>query len=326
MAKIDKSGSIHGADGRFSGHVGGQPAAGLPGAGGWLNDADLEDLAGETDPGVSEPAAPAHEVSDAGTRYDYDEEQRYGAMAGFQMAGYTASSQNRSGDFFNSVADLGDDEKSRRQLRRMMPGLSDEQYDARYSEVAELHRRNAEGQLPLEQYRKLGNEWLGGVDADLYLTNAAPKTTDPDTFDPEVYRNVKEESRSYSPGGYTGIYYDENRTLSDAQVGRKVRADLKKAQSAGFLPPKAKLRTRTEGGGMHTVYRVTAELPPGAYEKVHNTDRQGYSDYGVELRRRIETVAGAYGHNDSDSMTDYFDFTRTAHVEMRAEGYDKGWR
>lgn len=47
MSKINKHGGIHGTDGKFTGHVGGQPATGLPsGDGGWLENADLEELAG----------------------------------------------------------------------------------------------------------------------------------------------------------------------------------------------------------------------------------------------------------------------------------------
>lgn len=57
MSKINKHGGIHGADGKFTGHVGGQPVTGLPNTdSGWLEDEDLEQLAETPQPATLDRA------------------------------------------------------------------------------------------------------------------------------------------------------------------------------------------------------------------------------------------------------------------------------
>lgn len=118
----------------------------------------------------------------------------------------------------------------------------------------------------------------------------------------------------------TGSEYAAGKSLSDAEVSRAIKKNLATATKTGHLPAAAKVSVRQSGGN----YRVQVSGLPrelllerrGAGDPEWNHVRGRYSDYGEEVRGRVENIAGAFGHSDSNAQVDYFSSYRAATVSF----------
>lgn len=113
----------------------------------------------------------------------------------------------------------------------------------------------------------------------------------------------------------TGSMHDGARSLSDAEVNKLIRTDIKHAQECGYLPAALKARVR-KARGYSAVYVTVSGIPrelvwhPGDPYDADDPRPSGRVGYGEALVDRLTVVAGAYGRDNSNSMVDYFDSYR----------------
>lgn len=132
-----------------------------------------------------------------------------------------------------------------------------------------------------------------------------------------------------------GYKYAEHQGLTNAQVAAKIRADIKTAIKEGLLPAgwKYSVRTRSFAGGGSIDVRVKdcpdawtdcpgykgnamcanywcrarCEIARDEARLPHTTEHKVLSEIGEAARITLERIHGAYNHDGSDIMTDYFD-------------------
>ena len=107
-------------------------------------------------------------------------------------------------------------------------------------------------------------------------------------------------SRSY------GAKYD--RDLPITEIARLIRADIKSAQKAGWLPPTLKIRCAQGSGGNSINVRANGV----SREWQRHDDREfGWREVrnpeAEELQRRLDRILNSYNHDGSETMVDYFD-------------------
>lgn len=151
---------------------------------------------------------------------------------------------------------------------------------------------------------------------------------------------IAERERAWRAAGYTppGAEYAESptggpvvyqhRTGSKytgfrpvAQISRDVRADLKEAQKAGYLPPDLRISVRSDSYSMGQAMRlsVTGLSDEELYQPQSDIDmswERRNTAYAREVRDRIEAIARAYDQTDSESQTDYYHGTYHCFVEL----------
>lgn len=120
----------------------------------------------------------------------------------------------------------------------------------------------------------------------------------------------------------TGSKYDgEPRALRE--IAKDVRTDLKAAQRAGYLPDDLTFSVLTHqyagGQAMNVEVRGMSDEDrllddPHAYSTPNAT-----SAYANEIRQRVEAIAGAYGRQESDVQSDYWNVTYWCHVTLESE-------
>lgn len=129
----------------------------------------------------------------------------------------------------------------------------------------------------------------------------------------------------------TGSKYRSDATL--AEIKRGIVSDLR---SSG-LPGSFKVSVKQGQGSMcrpRVVIRVDGlpfqVLDPGYVEHIKETaDRRFHNgsrmtEAATELQRAVERIAGAYGYDNSDAMTDHFDYAFNLSVSLdgRTREYD----
>lgn len=108
-----------------------------------------------------------------------------------------------------------------------------------------------------------------------------------------------------------------------AEVAKDVRADLKGAQKAGYLPGDLtfSVTTSSYSGGQS----LCVSLRGMADEDIYGSDPASwqsgrtYSAATREVRTRVEAIAGAYGRDTTDIQTDYFHVTYWCQVDVEDE-------
>lgn len=110
--------------------------------------------------------------------------------------------------------------------------------------------------------------------------------------------------KGYGPNPHQGTLYSGWRSVTE--INKDARAELKRAQKAGYLPASLKFSVRGESfsGGQAMRVSVTGVDRATQIEDGENYGRR--SDLGRELNDRIESIINAWNHTDNDSMTDYF--------------------
>lgn len=126
---------------------------------------------------------------------------------------------------------------------------------------------------------------------------------------------------SYMGGNASiGSNYERSKSMTNAEISRAIRKDIKDAQQSGYLPKAAKISVRSYAGNYSVgVSGLPKELLTERRYR-HDSDFEHYrgrrSGYGSELSGRVEMIAGSYGRSSTNSQVDYFNSYRTANVRF----------
>lgn len=129
---------------------------------------------------------------------------------------------------------------------------------------------------------------------------------DPDFTPPSI--DIVDRDDMYG-AKHIGSKYQPGRPLRE--VAKDVRADIKKAVSAGYLPD-LDYRVRIDTKGTSAIRVVASGMPD---EDCYNAEVTHYSNGQYDLvqsdraniaERRIRGIVGAYAHQQSNSQVDYF--------------------
>lgn len=152
-----------------------------------------------------------------------------------------------------------------------------------------------------------------------------------------------------------GYKYEEGDRLTTAEIAKLVRKDIKQAVAEGLLPERWTYSVRSDSfaGGTSLDIRVKgcadAWMPCPGYKVgskregtdgswsatgcsnpwckaggVHR-DKPGAQEHDVlteeaqAAKMTLERIHGAYNHDGSDAMTDYYDVNYYGHVEFQSE-------
>lgn len=114
-----------------------------------------------------------------------------------------------------------------------------------------------------------------------------------------------------------------------ASIAKDVRTDLKAAQAAGYLPADLKFAVVTDkySGGQSMRVRVQGLSDADIYEDDPTSWSSGrrYSKPALEIKERVEAIAGAYGRDTTDIQTDYFNVMYYCHVDLE-DAQGAAWR
>lgn len=114
-----------------------------------------------------------------------------------------------------------------------------------------------------------------------------------------------------------------------AAVAKDVRADLRAAQAAGYLPADLKFAVVTDkySGGQSMRVRIQGMSDDDIYENDPTSWSSGrrYAQPALEIKERVEAIAGAYDRSTTDIQTDYFNVTYWSHVDLEDE-QGAAWR
>jgi len=154
-----------------------------------------------------------------------------------------------------------------------------------------------------------------------------------------------------------GYRYDEGAKLTTAEIAKLIRRDIKTAKDEGLLPRTWKYSVRTSRGSMCSAIDVTVrncadawqacpgykigsrqELPGGGWtatgcgdvwckaggqyrDSPHASDHTVLTEEASVAKMTLERIHGAYNHDGSDSMVDYFDVNYYGHVSFERDGF-----
>ena len=195
---------------------------------------------------------------------------------------------------------------------------------------AEIDRRaTTEAAQVIARINSLADQLGGGVLGDMLAgaivsAEAQAKAAETPKFVP-AYCDPNNEVR--------GAKHDATRSLDIAQIAALVRKDIADTQKRGDLPKamKASVRIQRYSGGQSLDVRVTAlpaDFPmfsPTFLEHAraggNRNDFTGYwadvqSDEVKDLISKLQAIRGAYNRDNSDSMTDYFDYRFGGNAEI----------
>lgn len=115
-----------------------------------------------------------------------------------------------------------------------------------------------------------------------------------------IPRSGEMYSRSY------GAKYD--RDLPNTEIARLIRADIKAAQKAGWLPPTMKIRTfQGSGGGSINVRALGVSREWQRHDDTEFGWREIRNPEAQELERRLDRILNSYNHDGSEMQMDYHD-------------------
>jgi hypothetical protein len=135
-------------------------------------------------------------------------------------------------------------------------------------------------------------------------------------FDPTYRPPGARRTPGYSQGGaVVGEHYTGHMDIT--AVNKLARAEYKRAQDAGWLPPglNISVRGRKFAGGQAMDVTIKGLTEDEIHETDHNGERT-WTPQARELRDRLETIADAWNRNDTDSQIDYFDVEYYSHVNL----------
>lgn len=125
-------------------------------------------------------------------------------------------------------------------------------------------------------------------------------------------------SRS-SPGTYSektvGNLYVQNQSLAD--INKDMRAELNRAQKAGYLPRGIGFSVKKGGRGSSM---ISINVKGVDEESAYNPDQvwgRKSSPLGAELTSRVEGIANSWNWDDSDPYADYSNYRYFANVNLR---------
>ncbi|GEL48080.1 hypothetical protein CHO01_31960 [Cellulomonas hominis] len=150
---------------------------------------------------------------------------------------------------------------------------------------------------------------------------------------------IAERERAWREGGYTPPTFTKDEQTSGPVTYRKstgsnytgyrdvtaiakdVRADLRAAQRAGFIPPDVTISVRSSkyAGGQALDLRVEGLSEDDQFQRRSPLDpswQRRYSAYAHQVRDRVKAIASAYSHDDTSSETDYWNVTYYCNVTL----------
>lgn len=122
----------------------------------------------------------------------------------------------------------------------------------------------------------------------------------------------------------TGIKY--SRDMDTAEIAKRIRADIKAAQTSGALPASLKVAVRISrysGGSsidihvqaapfqIHTSEYVAFDVATRGMDFFHG---QRFTQRARDVLDALEALAGAYHRDDSDSQQDVYNVNFSLHV------------
>jgi hypothetical protein len=125
-----------------------------------------------------------------------------------------------------------------------------------------------------------------------------------------------------------GAVYRGQGHLNITEIAKRMRVNLRNAQSVGMLPAGAKFSVTTDRFSMGQSIDVTVKGMPDSWtygEPVEGRLGRPYSDAATAMMKAIEGMLGEYNRDRSDAMTDYFDVWFYSHVTIEDERSAKFW-
>lgn len=106
-----------------------------------------------------------------------------------------------------------------------------------------------------------------------------------------------------------------------ASIAKDVRADLKAARKAGYLPEELRISVRSDkfAGGQAIQLQVRGLDDRDIYQPKSHLDlayERRYTEYATQVRDRVTAIANAYGKSDVSSETDYSNVAYYCHVDL----------
>lgn len=213
----------------------------------------------------------------------------------------------------------GDRPEDIRQVRKFAGQMSDESFRHLYHAIIEAGETHGDDHKSLWlEYDRIGAEATAAYTGD---------QTDPVADD--YMASSGTSSEGYMGGSeFTGHLYRETRSLSDTEVAKRIRDDIKAAKQAGYIPKNVRVSVRNNRG--YSGFTVTAKMPGSTlYETAQrpwlpinkyngNPWRTRKSRPAAIVSQRLEAVTNRYGYSDINSMVDYHNSYRRSRVSLEA--------
>lgn len=119
-----------------------------------------------------------------------------------------------------------------------------------------------------------------------------------------------------------GSNYERTQRMSNTEVAKEIRGDIKKAVQDGYLPKNFKYSVRTHQGSIN----INVQGPGRDRDKyTYGRDMDGFMTKRLkpehrEVVDRVQLIQDSYNQNSSDSMTDYFDVAFYGHTRYNDDG------
>jgi hypothetical protein len=157
--------------------------------------------------------------------------------------------------------------------------------------------------------------------------DAAPwEVTSLDQVAAVIVKAEQEQARKAEEHRGEGAVYREVGRLDIVEIAKRMRVNLKNAQSAGMLPEGARFSVTTDRFSMGQSVDVEIQGMPDswtyttreAYWNPAETERI-YSDEAAATVKAIESMLSEYNRDRSDIQSDYFDVWFYSHVRIEDE-------
>lgn len=127
-----------------------------------------------------------------------------------------------------------------------------------------------------------------------------------------------------------GSVYREQGHLNITEIAKRMRVNLRNAQSVGMLPEGAKFSVTTDrfSGGQSIDVEVRGMPDSWTYttrESIYGGEERIYSDAAQATVKAIEQMLAEYNRDRSDIQSDYFDVWFYSHVKIESESH-AAWR
>ncbi len=130
---------------------------------------------------------------------------------------------------------------------------------------------------------------------------------------------------------FTGERYDSRRRLSE--TAKLMRADIKDAQAAGYIPPEFTYRVVTDSGGGAVRIEVEGMPDEDAFWRDYHSPYRNGREFGTRpswaryrLTDRLRGIGRAYARQQNNSQVDYFNNSHDVAVTIRQESETMYWR
>ena len=113
----------------------------------------------------------------------------------------------------------------------------------------------------------------------------------------------------------TGSRYADTATLTTTEIARRIRADLKTAQTDGTLDATLKFSVKTEYFAGGSAVNATIKGYTGTLLGPDQHGRERWTPQARELAGTVRKIVDAYNYDGSDTRADYSNKRFHSHVE-----------